>query len=92
MHFKVTPAKVSDASVTVPGDKSVSHRALLLGSVASGRTEVSGFLAGDDCLATLAAMRSLGVDIQQPSATEISIQGDVLFPKLFLPFTQVRRC
>lgn len=75
MRFKVTPATVLDASVTVPGDKSVSHRALLLGSIASGRTEVSGFLAGEDCLATLAAMRALGVDIQQPSATEITIAG-----------------
>ena len=75
MRFKVTPSKVSDASLTVPGDKSVSHRALLLGSIASGRTEVSGFLPGDDCLATLAAMRALGVDIRQPGATEISIAG-----------------
>ena len=75
MRFQVTPSRIHDASVTVPGDKSVSHRALMLGSVAQGRTEVSGFLAGEDCLATLAAMRSLGVDIQQPSATEMSIEG-----------------
>lgn len=47
----------------------------MLGSVAEGRTEVSGFLAGEDCLATLVAMRALGVDIQQPSATEMSIEG-----------------
>lgn len=47
----------------------------MLGSVADGRTEVSGFLAGEDCLATLAAMRALGVNIQQPSATEMSIEG-----------------
>ena len=75
MRFKVTPAKVADASITVPGDKSVSHRALLLGSIASGRTNVSGFLAGDDCLATLAAMKTLGVEIRQPSSTELSIEG-----------------
>jgi 3-phosphoshikimate 1-carboxyvinyltransferase len=75
MHFQVTPSKVRGASVTVPGDKSVSHRALMLGSIAEGRTEVSGFLAGEDCLATLAAMRALGVEIQQPSPTEMSING-----------------
>ena len=75
MRFEVTPSRVSDANVTVPGDKSVSHRALMLGSIANGRTEVSGFLAGEDCHATLAAMRALGVDIQQPSATEMSIDG-----------------
>jgi len=75
MRFKVTPSKVQDASVTVPGDKSVSHRALMLGSIAKGRTDVSGFLAGEDCLATLGAMKALGVEIVQPSATEMSIEG-----------------
>ena len=75
MDFQVTPSRVRDASVTVPGDKSVSHRALMLGSIAEGRTEVSGFLAGEDCLATLAAMRALGVEIQQPKPTEMSIEG-----------------
>ena len=75
MRFQVTPSKVRDASVTVPGDKSVSHRALMLGSIAEGRTKVSGFLAGEDCLATLAAMRELGVEIQQPSATDLLIEG-----------------
>jgi 3-phosphoshikimate 1-carboxyvinyltransferase len=75
MHFQVTPSKVRDASVTVPGDKSVSHRALMLGSIAEGRTAVSGFLAGEDCLATLGAMRELGVEIQQPGATDMLIEG-----------------
>jgi len=75
MHFKVTPSVLRDARLTVPGDKSVSHRALMLGSIAEGRTEVSGFLDGDDCMATAAAMRSLGVTIEQPSPTELLIQG-----------------
>ncbi len=75
MHFKVSPSKVEDARVTVPGDKSVSHRSLMLGSIAVGRTEVSGFLAGEDCLQTLAAMRALGVSVEQPGPTEISIDG-----------------
>ena len=75
MHFKVTPSTLRDARLTVPGDKSVSHRALMLGSIAEGRTEVSGFLDGDDCLATAAAMRSLGVTIEQPSATELILEG-----------------
>lgn len=75
MHFQVTPASVRDGRVTVPGDKSVSHRALMLGAVAEGRTEISGFLAGEDCLATLAAMRALGVAVEQRTATEVSIDG-----------------
>ncbi|MBT8088448.1 MAG: 3-phosphoshikimate 1-carboxyvinyltransferase [Gammaproteobacteria bacterium] len=75
MHFKVTPSKIGDATVAVPGDKSISHRALMLGAIADGRTDVTGFLAGEDCLATLAAMRKLGVSIRQPSPTELSIDG-----------------
>jgi 3-phosphoshikimate 1-carboxyvinyltransferase len=76
MDFKVTPARIEDARVTVPGDKSISHRALLLGGIAEGRTEITGFLAGEDCLATLAAMRALGVAIEQPGANEISVAGN----------------
>ena len=75
MDFIVTPSPLHNATVTVPGDKSVSHRALMLGSIAEGRTEVSGFLAGDDCLATAAAMRALGVSIEQPGPTELLIEG-----------------
>ncbi|MBT8068153.1 MAG: 3-phosphoshikimate 1-carboxyvinyltransferase [Gammaproteobacteria bacterium] len=75
MHFNVTPSPVGDAKVTVPGDKSISHRALLLGSIAHGRSDVSGFLAGEDCLCTLQAMRAMGVEINQPAATEMSIHG-----------------
>ena len=75
MDFKVRPASFRSGTVTVPGDKSISHRALMLGSVATGRTEVSGFLAGEDCLATAAAMRALGVRIEQLSATDLVIDG-----------------
>ena len=75
MHFIVTPSSIGDSTLSVPGDKSVSHRALMLGSIAEGRTTVSGFLAGEDCLATLAAMRQLGVSIEQPGPTELAIEG-----------------
>jgi len=75
MRFQVTPSALQDATVTVPGDKSVSHRALMLGSIAEGRTTISGFLAGEDCLATLAAMQAMGVSIKQVDATDITIDG-----------------
>jgi len=75
MDFRVTPSRLHDATITVPGDKSISHRALMLGSIAEGRTDVSGFLTGDDCLATAAAMRALGVTIEQPDATSLLIEG-----------------
>jgi 3-phosphoshikimate 1-carboxyvinyltransferase len=75
MNFIVQPSTLVDATVTVPGDKSVSHRALMLGGIAEGRTTISGFLAGEDCLATMAAMSAMGVDVAQNSATDIVIDG-----------------
>ena len=51
----------------------------MLGSIANGRTDISGFLAGEDCLQTLAAMRALGVSIEQPGPTKISIEGVGLY-------------
>ena len=59
---------------TVPGDKSISHRSVMLGALAEGTTSVSGFLTGEDCLATIACFQMLGVDIQQ-SGTQLTIQG-----------------
>ena len=56
-------------TIGVPGDKSISHRAVLLGAVADGQTTVRGFLRGEDCLATLAAMRALGVQVDDSGDT-----------------------
>jgi 3-phosphoshikimate 1-carboxyvinyltransferase len=75
MDFRIEPSAATDGSLTVPGDKSVSHRALMLGSVATGTTSISGFLAGEDCLATLAACRAMGVAIEQPDATRVRVHG-----------------
>ncbi len=75
MHLLIEPSALKDARVTVPGDKSISHRALLLGSIAEGVTEIQGFLDGEDCLATLAAMRSLGVEIETEDANCIRVAG-----------------
>jgi len=75
MNFIVQPSTVVDATVTVPGDKSVSHRALMLGGIAEGKSAISGFLAGEDCLATMAAMSAMGVDVQQSSPTDVVVNG-----------------
>ena len=61
--------------VVVPGDKSISHRSLMLGALASGRTEVTGFLASEDCLATLKALRAMGVAIEQRDAHHLFVDG-----------------
>ncbi len=59
----------------VPGDKSISHRAIMLGSLADGITEVTGFLEGEDSLATLNAFRAMGVAIEGPTAGRVKIHG-----------------
>jgi 3-phosphoshikimate 1-carboxyvinyltransferase len=61
--------------MTVPGDKSISHRALMLGGIAEGTTEVRGFLEGEDCLATMAAMRAMGVRIDRGAGGRITVEG-----------------
>lgn len=61
--------------ITVPGDKSISHRSIMFGSLAKGVTEVEGFLEGADALATLAAFRALGVDISDPEHGRVKINS-----------------
>lgn len=75
MDFRVEPSTIHDARVVVPGDKSISHRAVMLGSIATGKTRVSGFLRGDDCLATLRAYQRMGVPVEQHDATSLTIDG-----------------
>jgi prephenate dehydrogenase/3-phosphoshikimate 1-carboxyvinyltransferase len=71
----VSPTASVHGRLRVPGDKSVSHRALMLGGIAQGETCISGFLDSEDCLATLAALRALGVQIERPAQREVVVQG-----------------
>jgi 3-phosphoshikimate 1-carboxyvinyltransferase len=73
--YVVQPSAHASGSVRVPGDKSISHRALMLGSIAEGITEVRGFLESEDCLATMRAMRALGVNVEQTGAQEVRVHG-----------------
>lgn len=68
------PCKKLQGVVSVPGDKSISHRSLILGTVANGTTRVSGLLESDDVLATLNAMRALGAKIEKEGETWV-VQG-----------------
>jgi 3-phosphoshikimate 1-carboxyvinyltransferase len=74
-NFEAQPARNVSGAAAVPGDKSISHRALMLSGIAQGTSVVTGFLASEDCLASLAAMRALGVAVEQPGATHVVIQG-----------------
>ena len=61
--------------IRVPGDKSISHRSIMFGSLADGKTEIKGFLEGEDALATLAAFREMGVNIEGPENGHVIVHG-----------------
>lgn len=63
--------------ITIPGDKSISHRAIMLGSLAEGITEISNFLQGADCLSTMECFRNMGVDIENKDGL-VTIHGNGL--------------
>jgi 3-phosphoshikimate 1-carboxyvinyltransferase len=65
--------------VRVPGDKSLSHRAVLLGSIAQGDSRIRGFLRGGDCLATVSCMRGLGITVDEPDETTLVVHGRGLY-------------
>ncbi|SNB44850.1 3-phosphoshikimate 1-carboxyvinyltransferase [Geobacter sp. DSM 9736] len=69
MEYTVQPAKAVKGEMVVPGDKSISHRSIMLGSLAEGQTRVTGFLRGEDNLATLNAFRAMGIDITDDGTT-----------------------
>jgi 3-phosphoshikimate 1-carboxyvinyltransferase len=73
--YRVGPGGTATGELTVPGDKSISHRALMLGGIARGVTDITGFLAGEDCLATLRALQALGVRIERPEDQHVIVHG-----------------
>lgn len=75
LQFVVEAGGTLQGNLRVPGDKSISHRSIMLGSLAEGVTEVTGFLEGEDALATLQAFRDMGVVIEGPKNGEVRIHG-----------------
>lgn len=75
LDFLSSPVKAIHGEIRVPGDKSISHRAIILGAIAQGITTVNGFLEGEDCLATLKAFQSMGVTIEGPVNQRVVIHG-----------------
>jgi len=74
-HYTVHPASSLHGRARVPGDKSLSHRAVLLGALAAGDSRVNGFLPAGDCRATIACMRALGIEITEHNAATLTIHG-----------------
>ena len=75
VNFRVFPGGTLQGVARVPGDKSISHRSIMLGSIAEGVTQVTGFLEAEDCLSTLNAFRALGVEIEGPAQGAVTIHG-----------------
>ena len=72
--MKLTRIEKLQGEIAIPGDKSISHRAVMFGSLAKGTTHISNFLAGADCLATIDCFRKMGIDIEQ-DGTNVTVHG-----------------
>ena len=88
MNAVIKPSGRLRGEITVPGDKSISHRSVMLGSIAKGDTRISGFLTGEDCLSTIDCFKKLGIDIEV-NGTDVTVHGNGLkvFPLPPKPLT-----
>ena len=75
IRFHVQPGGALKGAIRVAGDKSISHRSIMMGSLAEGTTHVSGFLEGEDALATLNAFKAMGVKIEGPDNGKVVVHG-----------------
>ena len=75
MQIIINPSSVTGGSITVPGDKSISHRALMFNAIANGSARITGFLAGEDCLSTMMALEAMGITIEREAMTTIVVHG-----------------
>jgi 3-phosphoshikimate 1-carboxyvinyltransferase len=75
MEFRIRRAPRIEAEMAVPGDKSISHRAVILGGLTNGVCVLRGFLPSDDCLRTVQAMRALGIKIEHPEPDMLIVHG-----------------
>jgi 3-phosphoshikimate 1-carboxyvinyltransferase len=75
MDMKIRPIKKLETILSVPGDKSISHRSVIIGSISSGITDIENFLPGQDCLSTVQCIRQLGIEVEQLSSTQLKVIG-----------------
>ncbi|NLK01326.1 MAG: 3-phosphoshikimate 1-carboxyvinyltransferase [Clostridia bacterium] len=75
MNIHIQPVAGLRGKMKAPGDKSISHRAVMFGSLSQGLTEISGFLSGEDCLATIKCFQQMGVEIAAAGKTGLKIHG-----------------
>src|SRR3954466_12967261 len=75
MELRIKRAPRIDLEITVPGDKSISHRAVIVAALSNGVCNLHGFLPSEDCMHTVNALRALGIQIEQPEPTELIVHG-----------------
>ncbi|NLD73344.1 MAG: 3-phosphoshikimate 1-carboxyvinyltransferase, partial [Chloroflexi bacterium] len=75
MNLTLRPVSRLAGEVSVPGDKSITHRALLLGALGEGPSRVRGYLDGGDCRATIGCLRALGIRVEEVAPGEIVVHG-----------------
>jgi 3-phosphoshikimate 1-carboxyvinyltransferase len=76
MEYRVKRAPRIDTEITLPGDKSISHRAAIIAALSNGVCVLRGFLPSDDCMHTVNALRALGIKIEQPEPTMLVVHGN----------------
>ena len=75
MEFRIKRAPRIEAEIAVPGDKSISHRAVIIGALSNGVCVLRGFLPSEDCLHTVQALRALGIKIEHPEPDMLVVHG-----------------
>src|SRR5712671_1244015 len=75
MELRIKRAPRIDMEIAVPGDKSISHRAVIIAALSNGVCTLGGFLASEDCMRTVNAMRALGIKIEQPAPDKLIVHG-----------------
>src|SRR5437899_12572761 len=75
MELRVKRAPRIDIEITVPGDKSISHRAVIIAALSNGVCTLRGFLPSEDCMHTVNALRALGIKIEQPDPATMIVHG-----------------
>jgi len=75
VDLRIKPAGALRGKVAVPGDKSISHRAVMLGAIAEGDTVIENFLPGEDCLSTIECIKKLGIEIEGPDNAVVRVHG-----------------
>ena len=75
MDIIVKPIETLTATLSIPGDKSISHRSVMIGAIATGITEIENFLPGEDCRSTVKCIRKLGIEVEEITPTHLKVSG-----------------